>query len=135
MIAETPLPLNQGVMDPVKVISPKGTYINPIGIVAISGSTVGTHRLIDNILRAFEAAACSQGCANATGFGGSCLILLAESSDFTGAGGTDANGKVQSGFTYGESMGGGTGAGPSWSGRHATHVVRRCLHQGDQYFC
>jgi len=63
------MPLNQGVMDPVTIISPEGTYINPSGVVAIAGSTIGTHRLIDNILRAFEASACFQGCASATGFG------------------------------------------------------------------
>ena len=106
--ADIPLPLNQGVMDPVKIISPKGTYINPCGVVAISGSTIGTQRLIDNILRAFGAAACFQGCASSAGIG---------------LGGKDANGKVIPGFTYGESLGGGTGAGPTWHGKHATHVV------------
>ncbi|WVQ73617.1 hypothetical protein IAR50_003197 [Cryptococcus sp. DSM 104548] len=102
-----PMPLNQGVMDPVKIISPLGTIINPSGVVAVSGGTISTHRLIDNILRAFEAAACSQGCASATGFG---------------TGGKDKDGNVIPGFTYGESLGGGVGAGPTWHGKHATHV-------------
>jgi len=41
----------------------------------------------------------------------------------TGLGGKDVYGNVTPGFTYGESMGGGTGAGPTWHGKHATHVV------------
>jgi 5-oxoprolinase (ATP-hydrolysing) len=40
-----------------------------------------------------------------------------------GSGGKDADGNVVPGFTYGESLGGGTGAGPTWDGSHATHVV------------
>jgi len=40
-----------------------------------------------------------------------------------GLGGKDVYGNVTPGFTYGESMGGGTGAGPNWHGKHATHVV------------
>lgn len=70
------MPLNQGVMDPIRIISPEGTYINPSGVVAISGSTIGCHRLIDVILRAFGAAACFQGCASATGFGEYCPFSL-----------------------------------------------------------
>ncbi|TYJ54879.1 hypothetical protein B9479_004471 [Cryptococcus floricola] len=108
MISPTiPMPLNQGVMDPVKIISPLGTIINPSGVVAVSGGTISTHRLVDNILRAFEAAACSQGCASSVGIG---------------IGGKDEDGNVIPGFTYGESLGGGTGAGPGWSGQHCTHV-------------
>ncbi|ORY29319.1 5-oxoprolinase [Naematelia encephala] len=102
-----PMPLNQGVMDPVKIVSPKGSIINPCGVVAISASTISTQRLIDVILRTFGAAACSQGCASSIGFG---------------TGGKDAYGNVTPGFTFGESLGGGTGAGPTWDGQHCTHV-------------
>lgn len=102
------MPLNQGVLDPVTNIVPENSFLNPSGVVAISGSTISSQRLIDVILQAFEAAACSQGCASSTGFG---------------SGGKDASGKVIPGFTYGESLGGGSGAGPSWHGKNATCVV------------
>jgi 5-oxoprolinase (ATP-hydrolysing) len=63
------MPLNQGVLDPVTNIVPEASFINPTGVVAISGSTISSQRLIDVILQAFKAAACSQGCASSTGFG------------------------------------------------------------------
>ena len=103
------MPLNQGVLDPITNIVPFGCYMNPSGTVAICGSTISSQRLIDVILQAFNAAACSQGCASSTGFG---------------SGGKDPQtGQVVPGFTYGESLGGGSGAGPSWHGRHAVCVV------------
>ncbi|WRT69927.1 uncharacterized protein IL334_006918 [Kwoniella shivajii] len=104
---EIPMPLNQGVLDPIENIVPVGSYINPTGVVAISGSTIACQRLVDIILQAFKAAACSQGCASSTGFG---------------SGGKDASGKVTPGFSYGESLGGGSGAGPSWNGSSCVHV-------------
>ncbi|OCF44566.1 hypothetical protein I317_01639 [Kwoniella heveanensis CBS 569] len=107
MITEIPMPLNQGVLDPITNIVPLGSYINPTGVVAISGSTLASQRLVDVILQAFKAAACSQGCASSTGFG---------------SGGKDASGKVTPGFSYGESLGGGSGAGPSWHGSSCVHV-------------
>lgn len=106
------MPLNQGVLDPITNHVPEGSFLNPSGDVAISGSTISSQRLADVILRAFEAAACSQGCASSTGFG---------------SGGRDAQGKVVPGFTFGESFGGGSGAGPTWDGRHATCVVSPVL--------
>lgn len=110
ILAEIPMPLNQGVLDPIINIVPEGSFLNPTGLVAISGSTISSQRLVDVILRAFEAAACSQGCASSTGFG---------------SGGRNADGTVIPGFTYGESLGGGSGAGPTWHGKDATCVVSR----------
>ncbi|KAK8853496.1 hypothetical protein IAR55_004203 [Kwoniella newhampshirensis] len=104
---DIPMPLNQGVLDPITNLVPFGSYINPTGTVAISGSTLASQRLVDIILQAFKAAACSQGCASSTGFG---------------SGGKDATGKVIPGFSYGESLGGGSGAGPSWNGSSCVHV-------------
>ncbi|KAK7464733.1 hypothetical protein VKT23_005939 [Stygiomarasmius scandens] len=105
--ADIPMPLNQGVLDPVINIVPKGCFLNPTGVVAISGSTISSQRLVDVILRAFMAAAASQGCANSLGFG---------------TGGKDAFGNVSPGFAYGEAIGGGSGAGPGWHGAHAISV-------------
>ncbi|KAL0579297.1 hypothetical protein V5O48_002695 [Marasmius crinis-equi] len=105
--SDIPMPLNQGVLDPVENIVPKGSFLNPTGVVAISGSTISSQRLVDVILRAFSAAAASQGCANSLGFG---------------TGGKDAYGNVTPGFAYGEAIGGGSGAGPTWHGSHAISV-------------
>lgn len=88
-------------------IVPVGSFLNPVGVVAISGSTISSQRLTDVILRCFNAAAASQGCANSLGFG---------------TGGKDAYGNVTPGFAYGEAIGGGSGAGPTWSGQHAISV-------------
>ncbi|KIY50075.1 hypothetical protein FISHEDRAFT_72121 [Fistulina hepatica ATCC 64428] len=105
--ADVPMPLNQGVLDPVENIVPKGSFLNPGGVVAISGSTIASQRLVDVILKAFGAAAASQGCANSFGFG---------------TGGKDVYGNVTPGFAYGEAIGGGSGAGPGWHGSHAISV-------------
>ncbi|KAE9403971.1 hypothetical protein BT96DRAFT_989702 [Gymnopus androsaceus JB14] len=105
--ADIPMPLNQGVLDPVTNVVPKGSFLNPSGVVAISGSTIASQRLVDVILRAFNAAAASQGCANSLGFG---------------TGGKDAFGNVIPGFAYGEAIGGGSGAGEGWHGSHAISV-------------
>jgi 5-oxoprolinase (ATP-hydrolysing) len=75
----------------VENIVPKGSFLNPSGVVAISGSTIASQRLVDVILRAFNAAAASQGCGNSLGFG---------------TGGKDAFGNAIPGFAYGEAIGG-----------------------------
>lgn len=108
--ADIPIPLNQGVLDPCKIIVPEGTFLNPTGVVAISGSTISSQRLVDVILRAFNVAAASQGCGNSLGFG---------------TGGKDIHGNVRPGFSYGEAIGGGAGAGPGWHGASAVAVVSR----------
>ncbi|ESK93976.1 protein isoform a [Moniliophthora roreri MCA 2997] len=105
--SKIPMPLNQGVLDPIENIVPKGGFLNPTGVVAISGSTISSQRLVDVILHAFSAAAASQGCANSLGFG---------------TGGKDAYGNVTPGFAYGEAIGGGSGTGPTWHGSHAISV-------------
>lgn len=73
--ADIPMPLNQGVLDPITNVVPAGSFLNPSGEVAIAGSTISSQRLVDVILQAFKAAACSQGCASSTGFGESDCFL------------------------------------------------------------
>lgn len=102
------MPLNQGVLDPITNIVPDGSFLNPTGLVTISDSTISSQCLVEVILRAFKATACSQGCASSTGFG---------------SGGHDAQGDAVPGFTHGESLGGGSGGGPTWNGSNATCVV------------
>ncbi|KAK4687972.1 5-oxoprolinase (ATP-hydrolyzing), partial [Tremellales sp. Uapishka_1] len=105
--SDIPMPLNQGVLDPITNIVPSGTFVNPTGDVAVSGSTISSQRLVDVILKAFRAAAGFQGDANSLGFG---------------TGGKDGSGNVIPGFAYGEAVGGGTGAGDGWHGKNSVAV-------------
>ena len=102
------IPLNQGCLAPVEILIPKGSVLNPMPSVAVCGSTLASQRVIDLLLRAFHCVAASQGCASATGWG---------------TGGRDPDtGRLEPGWNYGESIGGGSGAGPGWHGASAVHV-------------
>lgn len=102
------IPLNQGCLTPIEIIVPKGTILNPNGSVAICGSTLASQRVSDTILRAFHKVAASQGCSSALGWG---------------IGGRNPEtGHIEPGWNYGESNGGGSGAGPGWHGESAVHV-------------
>lgn len=86
------IPLNQGCLAPVKIYIPPGSFLSPSDKAAVVGGNVLTsQRITDVILTAFQACACSQGCMNNLTFG-----------DDT--------------FGYYETIGGGSGAGPSWEG-------------------
>lgn len=96
------IPLNQGCLVPINVILPPGSCLNPSETAAVVGGNVCTsQRVTDVVLRAFDACAASQGdCCNLT----------------YGNGGKDEHGNHVPGFGFYETIGGGTGAGPSWSG-------------------
>ncbi|RDW86038.1 putative 5-protein [Coleophoma crateriformis] len=102
------IPLNQGCLNPIEIRVPKGSILNPNGSVAICGSTLASQRVADTILRAFNRVAASQGCSNSLGWG-------------TG-GRNPETGKIEPGWNYGESNGGGSGAGLGWHGESAVHV-------------
>lgn len=86
------IPLNQGCLAPVKIHIPEGSFLLPSDKTAVVGGNVLTsQRVTDVVLTAFQACACSQGCMNNLTFG-----------DDT--------------FGYYETIGGGSGAGPSWDG-------------------
>uniref|UniRef100_A0A1D1XQS7 5-oxoprolinase n=1 Tax=Anthurium amnicola TaxID=1678845 RepID=A0A1D1XQS7_9ARAE len=86
------IPLNQGCLAPVKIYIPEGSFLLPSDRAAVVGGNVLTsQRITDVVLTAFQACACSQGCMNNLTFG-----------DET--------------FGYYETIGGGSGAGPSWHG-------------------
>ncbi len=92
------LPLNHGVLRPITLKLPSGSLLAPDPEAAVVGGNVLTsQRLVDVILKAFGAAAASQGCMNNFTFG---------SSD----------------FGYYETIGGGAGAGPGWAGQSGVHV-------------
>lgn len=102
------IPLNEGCLAPVDIRVPKGSILNPSPTVAVCGSTLASQRIVDTILRAFGRCAASQGCANNFGWG---------------MGGRDPEtGQVVPGWSYGEALGGGVGAGPGWHGEHAVNV-------------
>ncbi|KAL4779797.1 Hydantoinase B/oxoprolinase-domain-containing protein [Aspergillus varians] len=104
-LMDTDIPLNDGCLAPIEIQVPRGTALNPTAAVAICGSTLASQRIIDTILRAFGAVAAFSGCANSFGWG---------------LGGKDpVTGKIKPGWNYGEALGGGCGAGPSWDGESA----------------
>ncbi|KAH7310784.1 Hydantoinase B/oxoprolinase-domain-containing protein [Stachybotrys elegans] len=101
------IPLNDGCLRPVDIRVP----------VAICGSTLASQRVIDVILRAFGTHGASQGCANSFGWG---------------MGGLDPQtGKIIPGWNYGESIGGGVGAGMGYDGEHSTQVHSTNTKQTD----
>ncbi|GAA6008084.1 hypothetical protein JCM11491_001875 [Sporobolomyces phaffii] len=98
-LCDEPIPLNAGCLVPVTLKIPEGTIINPSETCAVVGGNVTTsQRVTDVILRAFEACAASQGCCNNVSFG------------------------MNSGFGFYETVGGGSGAGPTWHGESGVHV-------------
>lgn len=55
------IPLNQGCLNPIKVIIPSGTLLNPTNDAAVVGGNVLTsQRVTDVVLLAFRACAASQ---------------------------------------------------------------------------
>ncbi|PYH85591.1 putative 5-oxoprolinase [Aspergillus uvarum CBS 121591] len=99
------IPLNDGCLAPIDIRIPRGSILRPSAAVAICGSTLASQRVIDTILRAFGRCAAFSGCANSFGWG---------------LGGKDpVTGTITPGWNYGETVGGGCGAGPAWHGESA----------------
>ncbi|KAL5022418.1 hypothetical protein ScPMuIL_001573, partial [Solemya velum] len=91
------VPLNQGCLNPVTLIIPKGSILDPSENAAVVGGNVLTsQRIVDVIFKAFGVCAASQGCMNNITFG-------------------DEN------FGHYETVAGGAGAGPTWDGRSGIH--------------
>ncbi|GKZ28562.1 hypothetical protein AbraIFM66950_009453 [Aspergillus brasiliensis] len=107
-LIDVDIPLNQGCLAPINVIIPSGTLINPSGYAAVcAGNPITSQRITDVVLGAFQACAASQGCCNIISFG---------------MGGLDENGNDVPGFGVGETICGGSGAGPTWHGTSGVHV-------------
>lgn len=97
------IPLNEGLMQGVKVILPDDSFLHPVFSddatqcpAVVGGNTEVSQRLVDTLLKAFGLAACSQGTMNNFLFGN-----------------TD--------FGYYETICGGTGASAGANGRSAVH--------------
>ncbi|KAK4457201.1 putative 5-oxoprolinase [Cladorrhinum samala] len=107
MISED-IPLNQGCLRPITVKIPPRSLLSPSENAAVVGGNVLTsQRVTDVILKAFEAAAASQGCCNNLTFG---------------FGGNQSGQEAVKGFGYYETIAGGSGAGPTWEGTDGVHV-------------
>jgi len=92
------IPLNEGCLAPVTVKIPNNTILNPsVDSAVVGGNVLTSQRVVDVILKAFQACAASQGCMNNLTFG-----------DET--------------FGYYETIAGGAGAGPTWNGRSGVHT-------------
>ncbi len=102
VLIDEPLPLNEGLLAPVEVSIPGG-LLNPVfpsdpaRCPAVVGGNVETsQRIVDTLLKALKLQAGSQGTMNNLLFGTEC-------------------------FGYYETIGGGTGAGPTFAGASAVH--------------
>ena len=96
-------PLNEGLLQKVKLSIPQGSILSPVFSdtpeecpAVVGGNTETSQRLVDTMLRALGLAACSQGTMNNVIFG-------------------------NDEFSYYETIGGGTGAGPGFDGCDAVH--------------
>lgn len=102
LLIDEPLPLNDGLLDPVEINIPKGMLNpdfpdDPAECPAVVGGNIETsQRLTDTLLKAFNLAACSYGTMNNLLFGNDT-------------------------FGYYETVGGGTGAGNGFVGADAVH--------------
>jgi N-methylhydantoinase B/oxoprolinase/acetone carboxylase alpha subunit len=101
MVADD-IPLNQGCLAPITFAIPPGCLLRPSpGAAVVGGNVLTSQRVTDVVLRAFGAAAASQGCMNNTTFG-------------------------DEGLGYYETVAGGAGAGPGWHGRRCG-CMRACV--------
>ncbi|KAJ5510179.1 Hydantoinaseoxoprolinase N-terminal [Penicillium expansum] len=100
-LVDAEIPLNDGCLAPIDIRIPKGSILRPTASVAICGEYISKPT-------PFECCAAFSGCANSFGWG---------------MGGRDpATGIIEPGWNYGETVGGGCGAGPSWHGEHAVQA-------------
>jgi 5-oxoprolinase (ATP-hydrolysing) len=103
------IPLNEGVLDPIELIIPQSSLLDPTGFTggdrpAVTAGNVETsQRLVDVILGAFGGVAASQGTMN--------NLLFGTASHPEGAG-----------FSYYETICGGSGAGDGFHGCDAVHT-------------
>ncbi|KAF2710176.1 Hydantoinase B/oxoprolinase [Pleomassaria siparia CBS 279.74] len=105
------IPLNEGCLRPLDFTIPKGTLLNPSPEAAVcAGNPITSQRVTDVLIKAFEACAASQGDCN--------VFSLGIDGDFD----PDGNAIPDSGFGFGETICGGSGAGPGWNGTSGVHI-------------
>ncbi|KAH8112266.1 Hydantoinase B/oxoprolinase [Phellopilus nigrolimitatus] len=105
---DSDIPLNAGCLAPLEIKIPQKSLLLPSPTAAVcAGNVLTSQRIVDVVLKAFNACAASQGCTNNLTFG---------------AGGKDKEGKFTAGWGYYETIAGGSGAGPSWHGTSGVHT-------------
>jgi 5-oxoprolinase (ATP-hydrolysing) len=98
-LVSTDIPLNNGCLKPITFKTRDSSVVSPSAEAAVVGGNVEcTQRIVDVMLKAFEAAAASQGTCNNFTFGVN-----------------DKENKIT--FGYYETICGGSGAGPTWDGQ------------------
>ncbi len=103
LLADEDLPLNEGLMAPVRLVLPEGILNPSFGPdpsacpAVVGGNTETSQRLVDTLLKPFERVAGSQGTMNNLLFGDDHV-------------------------SYYETIGGGAGAGPGFAGASAVQV-------------
>jgi 5-oxoprolinase (ATP-hydrolysing) len=105
------IPLNEGCLRPLTFTIPRGSILNPSATAAVcAGNPITSQRVTDVVLKAFEACAASQGDCNVFSFGHDGYL--------------DSNGNLipNTGFGFGETICGGSGAGPGWHGTSGVHI-------------
>ncbi|CDR45912.1 CYFA0S20e01728g1_1 [Cyberlindnera fabianii] len=96
-LVDMDIPLNQGCLDPVEVIIPENTLINPSPYAAVcAGNGMTSQRITDCLLKAFGVTSATGGCMNGLNFG---------------TGGENEKGEMIKGFGYTETIGQGNCAG------------------------
>lgn len=96
-LISTDIPLNNGCLKPITFKTRENSVVNPSPEAAVVGGNVEcTQRIVDVMLKGFEAAAASQGTCNNFTFG-------INENDIA--------------FGYYETICGGSGAGPTWDGQ------------------
>lgn len=105
------IPLNQGCLAPIDIQVPAPSILSPTKTAAVVGGNVVTsQRITDVVLKAFRACAASQGCCNNLTFGTDAKLD------------PETGNVLAPGFGYYETIAGGSGAGPSWTGESGVHV-------------
>ncbi|KAG9255120.1 putative 5-oxoprolinase [Emericellopsis atlantica] len=105
------IPLNEGCLRPLTFTIPEGSILNPSPTAAVcAGNPITSQRVTDVVIKAFAACAASQGDCNVFSFGTD--------------GDVDASGTPipNTGFGFGETICGGSGAGPGWHGTSGVHI-------------
>ncbi|CAH0057999.1 unnamed protein product [Clonostachys solani] len=104
------IPLNQGCLNPIKIVIPDGTILSSASGAAVYACNSATsNRLTDVILKAFQVCGASQGTMN--GIQMYAVEKAKPGEPFAGYR-----------YVYGETICGGSGAGPTWNGVSGVHT-------------
>jgi 5-oxoprolinase (ATP-hydrolysing) len=97
-LVSEPIPLNEGCLEPVRIVTPPGSILDPSpGRAVVGGNVETSQRIVDVLLGALGVAAASQGTMNNVTFG-------------------------DDEFGYYETIGGGAGAAEGYAGASGVHT-------------